>query len=144
MVDEQRRNYLYDEDQNGISVVRTEDYYDADTEADYIMTEFCLASPPLLNAELYVGGQWNNYIFDESSRMEYVEGRGYTKRMLLKQGYYNYMYYTLPQGKQCASTLPYEGNFYQTENQYTILVYYKEQGARYTRLVGRGEIKKKK
>ncbi len=142
-VSEQRKNYLYDEDNNGISVIRTEDYSDADTEADYVLTEFTLASPPLLNAELHIGGQWNNYLFDDNSRMEYADGLGYTKRLLLKQGYYNYMYYTLPQGKEHASTLPYEGNFYQTENQYTILVYYKEQGARYTRLVGRGEIKKK-
>ncbi len=135
-VDEQRTNYVYDEDRNGASVIRTEDYYNQDLESDYVLTEFRLASPPLMNADVFVTGQWNyNSLFDDA-RMVYEEGKGYTAKLLLKQGYYNYMYLTRPNGKEAASTMPYEGNFFQTENEYTIFVYYTEQGGRYTRLVG--------
>ena len=57
--------------------------------------------------------------------MEYDEGaEGYWKRILLKQGYYSYQYLFKPViGKR--SFLTTEGNFYQTENTYQALVYYK-------------------
>ncbi len=135
-VDEQRTNYVYDEDQNGTSVIRTEDYYDQDLESDYVLTEFRLASPPLMNADVFITGQWNHNSLLNDAKMTYEEGKGYTAKLLLKQGYYNYMYLTRPDGKDAASTMPYEGNFFQTENEYTIFVYYTEQGGRYTRLVG--------
>ena len=44
-----------------------------------------------------------------------------------------------PDGK--VSWLPYEGNFYQTENRYQALVYYREPGGRYDRLVGYNDYK---
>ncbi|MEZ0131258.1 DUF5103 domain-containing protein, partial [Flavobacterium sp. LBUM151] len=31
-----------------------------------------------------------------------------------------------------------DGNFYQTENEYTILVYYKQSSDRYERVIGKG------
>ncbi len=140
MTDEQRKNYIYDRDQDGISVVRVEPAIDSNVEADYVLMQFSLASPPIENAEVYVLGQWNAYQPSEEYRMNYVHGMGYVADILLKQGYYNYMYLTRPEGKDGFSTLPYEGNFYQTQNQYTILVYFRAQGSRYTRLVGRSEI----
>jgi hypothetical protein len=55
----------------------------------------------------------------------------YRHALLLKQGYYSYQYLT-PAGTKPPS----EGNFFQTENRYQVLVYYKETGARTWRLVG--------
>jgi hypothetical protein len=31
-----------------------------------------------------------------------------------------------------------DGNFYQTENEYTVLVYYRENNDRYERIIGKG------
>ncbi|HAH58068.1 MAG TPA: DUF5103 domain-containing protein, partial [Bacteroidales bacterium] len=53
-----------------------------------------------------------------------------------KQGYYNYLYAFLPNGSTKADLSRLEGTHYQTRNRYTILVYYREQGTRFDRLIG--------
>jgi hypothetical protein len=45
------------------------------------------------------------------------------------------MYYTLRDG--AVSMLPLEGSHWQTQNEYTVDVYYSPFGARYDRLVGK-------
>ncbi len=53
----------------------------------------------------------------------------------MKLGYYSYQYLMVDtDGK--PKMLPIEGSFYQTENSYQALVYYREQGGRTDRLVG--------
>ena len=51
-------------------------------------------------------------------------------------GYYSYQYLALPVGKRSGALSLIEGDYYQTENEYTILVYYKRQGDRYYQLIG--------
>ena len=64
--------------------------------------------------------------------MEYNEERGeYEAAILLKQGYYGYQF-----RQEDGSTARTMGDFYETENEYIVLVYYREQGSRYDRLVG--------
>ena len=85
----------------------------------------------------YVNGALTNWNYTNDCLMKYnAEARGYEATLLLKEGYYNYQYLFLPQGRSCGSNLPAEGNYYQTENEYTILVYYAQRGSRYDRLVG--------
>jgi len=56
-----------------------------------------------------------------------------------KLGYYSYQYlWMLPDGT--IRTMPTEGDFYQTENSYQMLVYFRGQGERTDRLVGFQEI----
>ena len=54
--------------------------------------------------------------------------------ILLKQGYYNYQYVTIKNNQ--ISTDLIEGNYYETNNEYTIYVYHKSPFGRYERLVG--------
>ena len=62
--------------------------------------------------------------------MAWNEGaKQYEASVYLKQGYYNYMYL------QENGNSP-DGNFFETENEYIILVYHRPQGGRYDRLVG--------
>ena len=61
--------------------------------------------------------------------------QAYQTSLLLKQGYYSYQYLCLESGTKALVGCT-EGSFWQTENEYTILVYYKPLGSRYTRLVG--------
>ena len=64
--------------------------------------------------------------------MEYDDvNREYHAALLLKQGYYSYEFV-----QQDALTARTMGSFFETENEYQVLVYYREQGARYDRLAG--------
>jgi hypothetical protein len=56
--------------------------------------------------------------------------------MLLKQGFYNYQYVFVKDGKQAYSFEEVEGNSYETENLYSIYIYHRTQGKYYDRLVG--------
>jgi hypothetical protein len=53
----------------------------------------------------------------------------------LKQGYYSYQYLMVDENGK-TSFVPTEGNFYQTQNQYQVLVYYRSRTDRSDRLIG--------
>lgn len=127
--DEER--YVYDEDQAGRFFIREYNSDDSDVEADYIVTHFTLEMPCMSGVDVYLEGDLTDRRFDSESRMNYDSDRGsYVKSMLLKQGAYNYQYVTVPP----VETI--EGNFYQTVNEYTVLLYYRAPMARYDRLIG--------
>ena len=50
-------------------------------------------------------------------------------------GVYNWLYLFVPDGSNVGQTAPAEGNFYETENEYLILVYHRPFGGRYDKLV---------
>ena len=55
--------------------------------------------------------------------------------LLLKQGLYNYRYVTRDNsGRPVTADL--EGNFYETENEYSVYVYHRAFGERYDKLIG--------
>ncbi|MDR2121038.1 MAG: DUF5103 domain-containing protein [Tannerella sp.] len=138
-IDNSRNNraYLYDEDQNGRFFINCSRCDDPDTEADYYIVHFAYASEPIPGGKLYLLGDFVQNRFDANSLMEYnPQTRRYEKAMLMKQGYYNYQYAFVPDGETQASVQPAEGSYFQTENEYTILVYYRPMGTRYDRLAG--------
>lgn len=135
--DAPRRNYLYDEDRNGRSIIRYESTSSPETEADYVVTHFRLVTLPVAGYDFYVSGNWASLPFSPDYRMTYnPQSEAYEADILLKTGYYNYLYLALPHGQTdgAALTAPAEGDFFQTENEYTILVYYKQTGTRYWKL----------
>lgn len=131
-------NYLYDSDQNGKYLVRYNDAVDSNTEADYFFVHFALDSDHLLTGgNVYLQGEFTYDLFNEQTQMKYnSESYMYESVQLLKQGSYNYQYLYVPQGSTKGETGPTEGNYYQTENEYLILVYHKPFGERYDRLIG--------
>ena len=123
--------YSYIEDQNGVYVVRSSDDYDDATTAEYIVVHFFLQTPRLQGGDVYVSGWWSGQTFNPDCKMEYDDiNQEYHAAILLKQGYYSYEF--LQQDGLTARTM---GSFYETENEYQVLVYYRGQGARYDRLV---------
>jgi hypothetical protein len=60
----------------------------------------------------------------------------YEAKILLKQGFYNYKYIVKASDKTALNAI--SGNYYQTENSYTVLVYFTAFGSRYDRVIGRG------
>ena len=131
-------NYLYDSDQNGKYLVRYNDAVDSNTEADYFFVHFALDSDHLLTGgNVYLQGEFTYDLFNEQTQMKYnSDSYMYESVQLLKQGSYNYQYLYVPQGSTKGETGPTEGNYYQTENEYLILVYHKPFGERYDRLIG--------
>lgn len=127
---EVRRNYLTDTDANGAFLIRNSDNYESDFTCDYVYVNYLLLAP--YYGDLYVDGQWTTDANKETYRMDYDEQhKQYSTSLLQKQGYYNYQY-VMKNGQLAPS----EGNFFETENSYQVLVYYKGTGTRTWRLVG--------
>ena len=105
------------------------------------MTHFRLKSPKL-NGEVYINGAWTNNRFLPQYKMNFDEMEQiYKASILLKQGYYSYQYLLVDSDGK-ARNVPSEGNFFQTENQYQALVYYRGIGSRTDRLVGFAQIRR--
>jgi hypothetical protein len=62
--------------------------------------------------------------------------RGYYGSLYVKQGYYDYLYSFLPDGKTQGDVTIIEGDHWETDNEYTVYVYYAEKVPAYDRLVG--------
>ena len=134
-----RPNYLYDEDADGDFVIRNSDNRENDTTSDYVWVNYRLKTDELTTGHIVIDGRWTTEA-DDTYRLEYDEEKGlYTASILQKQGYYSYQYLWEDAGGT-RKPLPSEGNFYQTENRYQALVYYKEIGARTWRLTAFGQI----
>lgn len=134
--DEPRPNYLYDEDANGAFYIRNSDNIENDRISDYVHVHFQLLCPEPVDGDVYLNGVWTNDQFLPEYRMEYDElNRSYEAEVLLKMGYYSYQY-VLIDSKGYAQVMPTEGSFFQTENKYQALVYYREPGGRADLLLG--------
>ena len=139
--DERRPNYLYDEDANGCFYIRNSDNVENDRISDYVMVHFQLFSDKYDNGEVYLNGVWTNDRFLPRYLMEYDYAKGcYEGAVLLKMGYYSYQYLLLDDAG-IPHVLPSEGNFFETENQYQALVYYREPGGRTDQLLGYQQVK---
>jgi len=138
------QSYLYDQDQNGRFFIRCSGCDAPETEGDYYVVHFSLASEPIRNGKVYLYGDFFNNITDNKSLMEYnAETGAYEKPVLLKTGVYNYQYVFVEEGGTIPSFKQTEGNYFETENEYTITVYYHPIGARYDRLIGHKTINSK-
>lgn len=135
-------NYSYDQDQNGCFVIRYEGAVDNNTEADYFFVHFSLlCENPLTEGNFYLQGAFTHDNLNEENRLKYnPETHAYECTQLLKQGAYNYQYLYVAPGSTVGSTAQAEGNFYETENEYLILVYHRAFGDRYDRLIGMQQV----
>jgi hypothetical protein len=138
--DEKRvfKSYIFDNDINGKYVIESERSNNNQTESDYVFVHFFLPNKvPLVNGNLYVIGSLTDWQFTEDGKMKYdFNDHVYKTTLYLKQGYYNYMYVFLEDGRKAAETSYIEGNHFETENDYTIYVYHHEEGTRYDQLIG--------
>lgn len=137
---ENNRNQKYSTstDINGKYRVNLERSEQSDIEADYVWVYFTLPYyDQLPGKEVYVYGELTDWQLTPQNQMQYSYQReGYELRLKLKQGYYNYRYVVLDAKTGQIDPTFFEGNHFETENSYIILVYYKQQGMRYERLVG--------
>ncbi len=131
--------YRFNPDINGQFVIRTLEGADANTEADYAMMHFTLyADKPFEGKEVFIYGAFNNFSVDDATRMDYdFEDNSYKAAILFKQGFYNYTFATRDNYGN-VNTKDITGTFFQTENQYTVITYFKPFGGLYDRVIGVG------
>ena len=142
-LDEERlhKTYTLNPDINGNFVVRTTDSDETSTEADYSWVHFALESFENIGGDtIYIYGNFNGWKLTDENKMTYNENlKHYTGKMLLKQGFYNYLYVTANK-EGVINNHSIEGSFYQTENDYTVVVYYRPIGSRYDQVIGYGKV----
>ncbi len=127
-------------DIDGSFIIDTKQGSEPAVEADYVRVIFRLHPDAVkTNQPVYVIGRFNQWYPDESHRLSYNSQTGfYEANILLKQGHYDYFFVGKnPDGSINWSLI--SPGFSQTENRYTVLVYYKEPGSRYTRVLGMGQ-----
>tara|TARA_R110001632_G_scaffold18408_4_gene57045 strand:- start:11876 stop:13090 length:1215 start_codon:yes stop_codon:yes gene_type:complete len=136
------KSYTYNPDINGQFVVRTLEGTNPKTEADYAMMHFTLeVENKITDKDLYVIGAFNNFSLNEENKMLFDAGtNSYNTNFLLKQGFYNYTFVTKSLD-DVISEAEIRGDFSKTENDYTVIVYYKAFGALFDRVIGVGTIK---
>ncbi|NND51004.1 MAG: DUF5103 domain-containing protein [Flavobacteriaceae bacterium] len=133
------RPYTYNPDINGNYLITALDREDVDIEADYTTIHFSLLHPELFGEDIYVYGNFNNYALTETNKMSFSQESGYYElAMKLKQGFYNYKYVILNANGELEEGAI-SGNFDMTENNYKVLVYYRDLGGRYDKIIGFGE-----
>lgn len=138
--DRPRPSYVYDEDTNGSFYIRNSDNIENDRISEYVTVHFRLQAPQQ-NGRVFVNGVWTNDRFIPRYEMTYNEQtKLYEAYIPLKQGYYSYQYLTMCDDGTLHPVST-EGNFYQTENSYQMLIYYKGIGQRTYRLVGYNKIR---
>ena len=134
-----RQAYVSYEDIHGEKFVYVENEdLDNATEADYCRVNFFYKSDaPLAREDLYILGAINDWNFNDANRMEYVPRlRGYTCSMLLKQGYYNFMFVTVDRKTGEVMTDLTAGNHWETNNVYKLYFYYYNTIKGYDELIG--------
>ena len=132
--------YTYFPDANGGFVPKNASATNHNLESDYAWIYFSLSAPSYFgNKNIYITGMFNNNALSEENKMDYDEKKGlYHKALMIKQGFTNYDYTLSDSDGNLDQENAVDGNFIQTENRYTVLVYYKENNQRYDRIIGVG------
>lgn len=133
------RPYTYNPDINGNFVVRNLNAERQSIEAEYVRMHFNLQFfDEIEDKELHIYGNFNNWTIDGSTYMKYnPETDTYQNSRLFKQGFYNYKYVLVDRDGTIDEGAV-GGNFWETENDYTVIVYYRPQGGRFDRIIGMG------
>ena len=133
------RPYTYNPDINGGFLVRNISAKNQNIEAEYVRLHFTLQYfEDIGDKEIHIYGGFNNYTIDGSTYMEYDEYTDtYKNARLFKQGFYNYKYILVDRDGSIDEGAI-DGNYWQTENLYNVIVYYRDLGARYDRIIGFG------
>jgi len=124
-------------DLNGQYLIYTNDRVSGnhEVESEYVLTTFNLSIPKTSQPVFLLGSMtsWGDNVQSEMTWNE--EFSVYQTTVFLKQGWYDYQYaFKTPEGE--FDTQPFEGSHFETENEYEVLVYFRNLGSRYDQLVG--------
>jgi hypothetical protein len=134
--------YLFYRDLNGFSEISNTESLNPWWQTEYAWVSFKFQPNkglPFIGKQVYIVGELNGNQLGDTSLMQFDGQTGmYTKNMLLKSGFYSYQYVTrdIRDKQQNADPALTEGNYWETDNEYTILFYYRPFGARHDELIG--------
>lgn len=134
--------YFNFKDLNGQFLIANSESLDSENQNDYATVVFTYIPPnklPYIGSQLYLSGALTNNVLDTSSEMKFNGSLGvYQKSLFLKQGYYSYAYIIREKGAPdpMLDFNETEGDHWETENAYSIFIYYRPPGARHDHLVG--------
>lgn len=142
-IDRSGQRYVYFPDYDGMYNIVTYESVNPFWQGDYATVHFSLATPdgnPYQGRNIYLAGAITGYELSDSWKMMFNEDtRRYECSTFLKQGYYNYTYVSVD-ANDPSKRIELEGNYWETENSYSILVYYKSFTDRTDQLIGYGSI----
>ncbi|MCQ2312509.1 MAG: DUF5103 domain-containing protein [Paludibacteraceae bacterium] len=139
--------YTHQYDVNGGRVINAERCSDPDYEAEYMYVHFEYPAPlnsklstplnsKLSTLNLYIGGSlFYNRLTNENRLLYDSEMECYWLDALVKQGGTDYQFWVYSP-ESGVMVEPTEGSYWQTENDYSVYVYYRPFGSRYDSLVG--------
>jgi hypothetical protein len=137
------QRYINFRDYNGYFFIEaTDNIINPWWQSDYASVHFTFVptnNTPYPDKKVFVAGELTNYNLNDTAAMVYNAEKGvYEKTLFLKQGYYSYAYVTKDAGNRSSVGLAEQtdGNHWETENDYTILVYYRALAGRHDELVG--------
>ncbi len=132
--------YTFFPDTNGNFIIRNINAEQNEIEADYTWVFFSLSAPAYYGkSDIYINGMFNNFALSEEDKMIYNKDIGmYEKAIMIKQGFTNYQYVISDKSRKIDHENAIDGNYYQTENNYFALVYYRANNQRYDRIIGKG------
>ncbi len=134
--------YVFFSDRNGWDEISNTESTNPWWQSDYAYVHFTLAPAnrqPFAGKQVYLLGALTGNQVGDTSLMHYDAVNGiYTKTLFLKQGYYSYIYVTKDINNMSAKSDPAytEGNYWETENEYTVLIYYRSLSGRHDELIG--------
>ena len=133
------QKYVYYRDLNGMSSIEAIRGVNPFYEGDYATVYFSFVPPngvPYKENDIYLFGQLTDYDFTDSLKMAFNPNEGkYETHLFMKQGYYDYTYMAVDKNNPSIHS-QLDGNYFETENLYTILVYYKSFIGRTDELIG--------
>lgn len=141
-MDRSKQRFSFFGDANGRYSIQCTESINPLWQADYATVHFYFVPPnnvPLNGKDVFITGQLTDYNLSDQAKMIFNKENGvYETSLFLKQGYYDYAYVTVNQNdkKRIPSFEFSEGNYWESENNYTILVYYRPLAGRADELVG--------
>ncbi|WP_333810462.1 type IX secretion system plug protein [Flavobacterium sp.] len=138
-VNKPRKNqiYTYFPDINGNFYIDNINTEKPAIQADYSWVYFSLDMPFAADKKVFINGMFNNYSLSDEYKMDFNKKTGlYEKALLLKQGFTNYQYVLTDKNGKIDYENAIDGNYFETDNLYSVLIYYQGNNERYHRVIG--------
>lgn len=137
-----QQRFINFRDYNGFYFVDNTDNTNPWWQSDYADVTFTFVpsgNQPYPNKRVFIMGELTGNNVHDTAAMAYNAEKGvYEKTISLKQAYYSYTYVTKDAKNRyaVAETQETDGDNWETENDYTVLIYYRSLAGRHDELVG--------
>lgn len=120
-------------DMNGQYAVMNLERSNYELESEYMVATFYLDANEVTEQPYIIGSlsQWG--LSPDAKMILNKKTQKYEATLILKQGWYDYQYAYKTDGGW--NTVPLEGSFFETENEYEVFIYYRDMGSRYDELI---------